>query len=336
MVKMKFSDAIEKALVYAMSNDPRIIIFGEDVHLIRRNLYVRFGPERVRQTPISESAFLGMAVGAAMAGIKPIVEIMMIDFVGVALDALLNQASKIEFFSGNRWKVPMVVRASCGGGYGDGGQHEQCLWGLLSGIPDLSVVVPSNPADAAGLMLSSIDYGRPIVYLEHKLLADYWLDWLGRGERDTVRFDIPENGAKGEVPDPVTPVPIGKAKILKNGEDLTIISVGVGVHRALDAALSIQEKGIYAGVIDLRTISPLDKETLIKEVGKTEKVLVVDEDYLSFGLSGEIAALCLENGIHTDFARVAVEGNIPYARHLEDQTLPNVKKIKDAALTLVE
>jgi len=336
MVKMKFSEAIEEALVTAMSKDSRIIIFGEDVHMIRRNLYVQFGPERVRPTPISESAFLGAAVGAAMAGLKPVVEIMMIDFIGVALDALLNQAAKIEFFSGNKWRVPMVVRAACGGGYGDGGQHEQCLWGLLAGIPGLSVVVPSNPADAAGLMLSAIDYGKPIVYLEHKLLADYWLDWLGKGGRNTVSFDVPEEGAEGEVPDPIIPIPIGKAKVLKDGDDLTIVNVGVSVHRSLDAAFLIQKKGVEAGVIDLRTVSPLDKDTLIKEISKTGKVLVVDEDYCNFGLSGEIAAVIAENGIPADFIRVAVEGSIPYARDLENQVLPNVKKIEDAALRLVK
>ena len=139
--------------------------------MIRRNLLVRFGPDRVRGTPISESAFLGAGVGAAMAGLRPIVEVMLVDFLAVGLSALQNEAAKLETFSGGRWKAPIVVRATCGGGYGDAGQHEQALWGLLAGIPGLSVVVPSNPADAAGLMRAAIEAEGPVVYLEHKLLS---------------------------------------------------------------------------------------------------------------------------------------------------------------------
>jgi len=156
MSKMNFSEAVDSALAQAMAEDSRIIVFGEDTHTLRLNLRARFGEQRVRSTPISESAFLGAAVGAAMAGLRPVVEIMIIDFIAVAASALLNEAAKIEAFSGGRWNVPLVIRSACGGGYGDGGQHEQSLWGWLAHIPGLQIVVPSNPADAGGLFLGSL------------------------------------------------------------------------------------------------------------------------------------------------------------------------------------
>jgi len=335
MAVMNFADAIEKALSTAMATDPRIVIFGEDVHMLRRNLYVQFGPKRVRPTPISESAFLGAAVGAAMAGLRPVVEIMMIDFIGVAFDAILNQASKVETFSGGKWQVPMVVRASCGGGYGDAGQHEQNLWGMLAGIPGLAVVVPSDPADAAGLMLSALTYPGPVVYLEHKLLSDYWLEYLGRGNRPTVQFDIPAAGARGEVPEPLTPIPLGQARVLLSGSDLTIATLGVSVHRVLVVASRLKSQGISVGVIDLRTVSPLDRATVISQVSTSQRLLVVDEDYRDFGLSCELAASMLEAGLNPRYARVATEGVIPYARHMEEQVLPNVERIEQAALSLM-
>jgi pyruvate/2-oxoglutarate/acetoin dehydrogenase E1 component len=208
MKEMSFADAIEDALGHAMGKDKNIVIFGEDVHMLRVNLFARFGKDRVRSTPISESAFLGAAVTAAMAGLKPVVEIMLVDFMGVCMDSILNHASKVEAFSGGKWQVPLVVRASCGGGYGDGGQHEQSLWGWFAHIPGISVVVPSNPADAGGLMLSALEHDGPVIYLEHKLLADYWLDYMGSGGRDTVSFDVPAVGAKGVVPDQWESLPL--------------------------------------------------------------------------------------------------------------------------------
>ncbi len=333
--QMGFADAIEAALRQAMAADPRIVIFGEDVHMLRRNLYVQFGPQRVKPTPISESAFLGAAVGAAMAGLRPVVEIMMIDFLGVAFDALLNQASKVESFSGGKWQVPMVVRAACGGGYGDAGQHEQNLWGMLAGIPGVAVAVPSNPADAAGLMLSALEWPGPAVYLEHKLLADYWLEYLGRGNRTTVEFDVPDEGASGEVPYPLEPVPFGKAYLVCEGRDLTIATLGVSVHRAVEAAGLLKVQGVSAGVLDLRTVSPLDREAVSREVAASGALLVVDEDYRDFGLSGELAACMLEAGLTPRYSRVATDGVIPFARHLEDAALPNVDRIQEAALKLL-
>lgn len=336
MKTMSFAQAIEDALAQAMADDPRIIIFGEDVHVLRMNLFVRFGEKRVRPAPISEAAFVGAAVGAAMGGLRPIVEVMLVDFIGVAIDALLNHAAKTEVFSGGQWPVPMVVRAACGGGYGDAGQHMQSLWGWLAHIPGLSVVVPSTPADAGGLMLAAIEHDGPVVFLEHKLLADYWLEAMGSGGRDTVQFDVPEAGAQGEVPEEWTLVPLGKALLRREGSDITLVSVGVGVHRCLEAADRLAEKGIAAGVLDLRSVSPLDRDSVRQQVSASGRLLVVDEDYRDFGLSGELATVVLEAGIPARYGRVCTESTIPYARHLEDQVLPNTGRIMDMALQLLD
>lgn len=336
MKTKSFAGAIEDALAQEMAKDPDIIILGEDIHTLRRNLLVRFGKERVRATPISEGAFVGAAVAAAMAGLRPIVEVMMVDFIAVAVDALLNHAAKIETFSGGKWNAPLVVRTACGGGYGDGGQHEQSLWGWLAHIPGLTIVVPSNPADAGGLMIAALQHQSPVIYLEHKLLSDYWLDFLGAGGRETVQFDVPPDGAKGPVPKTWEKVPIGEAACPREGSDITIVSVGVGVHRSLEAAKALEKQGISAGVIDLRTVSPLDRKTLCETAAKTNRLLCVDEDYENFGLSGEVAAVLAEEGIQFKYARVCTKETIPYARHLEDQTLPNTKRIIDAALRLTK
>jgi pyruvate dehydrogenase E1 component beta subunit len=262
-----------------------------------------------------------------MAGLRPVVEIMLIDFIAVAMDAGLNHAAKIEKFSGGKWKIPLVVIASCGGGYGDGGQHEQTLWGWLAHIPGLTILVPSTPADAGGLMLTALEYEGPVIYLEHKLLADYWLDYMGIGGRKTVRFNVPQLGAKGSVPDPWEATPIGQAVIRREGNDISIISIGVSVHRCLEAAQELQKKGISCEIIDLRTVTPLDTNMVCKSCKKTGRMLVVDEDYQNFGLSGELAAVALESGIRVKFGRVCTEDTIPYARKLEDQVLPNVDRI---------
>jgi pyruvate dehydrogenase E1 component beta subunit len=336
MKHMNFADAIEDVLAQAMADDPRIVILGEDVQVLRLNLFARFGGERVRPTPISEGAFVGAAVAAAMAGLRPVVEVMLVDFIAVAMDALLNHAAKLEVFSGGAWKAPVVVRAACGGGYGDGGQHEQSLWGWLAHIPGLTVVVPSTPADAGGLMLAALEHEGPVIYLEHKLLSDYWLESLGAGGRKTVQFDVPPQGAHGPVPKTWEPTPLGRAITWRDGTDLAIVSVGVGVHRALKAAEKLETQGISARVTDLRTVSPLDKAAIRDAVSKTGRLLVVDEDYEGFGLSGELAAVVLEAGISTKYARVCTQDTIPYARALEDQTLPNVERIVGAALQLMK
>jgi pyruvate dehydrogenase E1 component beta subunit len=337
MRELSFADAIEDALAQAMAADERVVVFGEDAPGLRMNLYARFGEERVRPAPISESAFLGAAVGAAMAGLRPVVEIMLVDFIAVAVDALVNQAAKLETFSGGRWRAPMVVRASCGGGYGDGGQHEQALWAWLAHIPGLSVVVPATPDDAGGLLLGALEHGGPVVFLEHKLLADYWLDYLGSGGRSNLSYDIPEAGARGPVPDSWQPIALGASRVRREGGDLTIVGVGVAVHRALEAAERIAaDRGAQATVLDLRSVQPLDRAAVCEAVRRSGRLLVVDEDYRDFGLSGELAATVLEAGIAARFARVCVEDTIPYDRRREDRALPNVERIMIAATTLLE
>jgi pyruvate dehydrogenase E1 component beta subunit len=332
---MGFSEAIDDALGQAMADDPRILLLGEDVQGLHGSLFVRFGRQRVRNTPISEAAFLGAAVTASMAGLRPVAEIMLVDFIAVAVDALINHATKLETFSGGRWSAPLVIRTACGGGYGDGGQHEQSLWGWLAHIPGLSVVVPSTPADAGGLMLACLEWGSPIIFMEHKLISSIWLDFLGSGGRNTVSYDIPPDGTRGIVPNKWEPLPIGKAVVRKTGSDLTIATLGVGVHRALEAAAQLEDQGISAGVLDLRTVTPLDKETFCEELSCTGRLVVVDEDYEGFGLSGELAAVALEAGIVFKFARVCTQMTIPYSRELEDEVLPNVRRIIEACKNLM-
>ncbi len=335
MRKLSFGEAIEDALMQAMANDEKIIIMGEDVHGLRLNLRVRFGRERVVPTPISEAAFVGAAVTAAMGGLHPVVEVTLIDFIGVTMDAILNQAAKIERFSNGKWKVPIVVRATCGGGYGDGGQHEQSLWGWLAHIPGLVVLVPSTPFDAGGLMTAALAHDGPVIYLEHKLLSEAWLDALGGGSRKNVRFDVPAEGARGEVPKVWQPIPLGEGVIRRVGEHLTMIAVGVSVHRAIEASKMMEKKGISIEVIDLRSVAPLDRKLVIGSVSKTGRMLVVDEDYQGYGLSGELAATALEAGVCMSYSRVCTEDTIPFSRELEYQTLPNVERIVEAATKLV-
>lgn len=336
MPELGFAEAVDAALAQAMAGDDRIVVFGEDVPLLRRELLVRFGPRRVRGSPISEAAFLGAGVGAAMGGLRPVVEIMLVDFIGVALDALLNHAAKLDSFSGHTWQAPLVVRAACGAGYGDGGQHMQSLWGMLAGIPGLTVVVPSTPADAAGLMLAALESEGPVVFLEHKLLAESWLDGMGGLHRDVPPdFDVPAAGAHGDVQLPVTPLPIGRSAVRRAGSDLAIFSLGVGVHRSLAAADQLAREGIDTEVVDLRSVSPLDEEQIADSARRCARVLVVDEDYLRYGLSGEIAAVIAEASLHVRFARMAPSQALPYSHRRELAVLPSVDGILNAARVLV-
>jgi pyruvate/2-oxoglutarate/acetoin dehydrogenase E1 component len=334
--KVEFGQAIESALAQAMAEDPTIFILGEDVHTLRVNLLARFGEDRVRSTPISEGAFVGAAVGAAMAGLRPVAEVMLVDFIAVAMDAVLNHAAKVEAFSGGRWRVPMVIRSACGGGYGDGGQHEQSLWGWLAHIPGISVVVPSNPADAGGLMLTALTQDHPVVYLEHKLLSGYWLDYMGGSSRPSVSFDVPPAGALGDVPDRWAPAPLGRLARVREGKDVTLAGVGVDVHRALAAAQELARRGISAEVLDLRTVAPLDREGLRASVEKTGALVVVDEDYRGFGLSGEVAAGLLEQRLGFKLARVCTAATIPFARSLEAEALPSAQRIVAEAVRLLK
>jgi pyruvate dehydrogenase E1 component beta subunit len=333
---MTLDQAVDHALAQAMADDDRILTWGEDVRLLRRNLLARFGPERVLDTPISESAFMYAGVGAAMGGLVPVVELYMIDFAAVGWSAILNAASKFPDFSGRRLSLPMVIRAGYGGWYSDGGQHEQALWGSLAGCPGVNVVVPSTPADAAGLMLTAVQRGDVTVFLTPKLLDAQMLDYLGGNSRDTVDFTAvaPAEGLSGEVPERVAGIPFGQAVLRRDGDDVLLVSVGVGVHRCLEAARLLEAAGTSAAVLDLRTVAPLDAEAIVGHGARTGRVVVVDEDYTRAGLSGEVAALLLEAGAAAKYARVTVEGTIPFAPHLEHAALPNAQRIVDAVAGL--
>ncbi len=331
---MKFSEAVDRAVAKAMARDDRIVVFGEDVPMVRPGLVARFGQSRVLGAPISEAAFVGVGVGAAMAGLRPIIEIWMVDFIACAMDAVLNHMAKLEAFSGGRWKCPLVIRTGCGGGYGDGGQHEQALWGLLGGIPGLAVLVPSTPADAYGLMTSALSYKGPAIFLEPKLLSEQLLEFFGKQGREALSFDVPPDGAEGEVLEDAPPVPIGTAKVVKKGRDLTMVSLAVGVHRSIEAAAKLEGDGLSCEVVDLRSVRPLDSQTVLDSVAKTGRLLVVDEDYREFGLSGEMAAIVLEAGLTPRYNRVCLDDTLPYARRLEEEALPNVGRIVEAVRKL--
>ena len=336
MSELNLGQAVDRAIEDAMARDDSIVLIGEDAPMLRAPLLARFGSDRILAAPISESAFFGAAAGAAMAGLRPVVELYMIDFIAVAFDAVLNHIAKLEGFSGGNWKAPLIIRAPSGGGYGDGGQHGQSLWGTLASIPGLTVVIASTPADAYGLMTTALGHDGPVVFMEPKLLSEDWLEFLGRGGRDTVTFDVPADGAVGVVPDPPHSIPFGKAIVRREGTDVTIVSVAVGVHRALEAAAKLHGRDVSCEVIDLRSLRPLDVATVVESVTKTGRLLVVDEDYREFGLAGELAAVCLEAALSPRYARVCVEDTLPFARHLEDAALPNVDRIVEAAMDLAD
>lgn len=336
MTVMRYDEAVDHALGQAMAADERIVTWGEDVKLLRRDLLARFGPDRVRDAPISEAAFMYAGLGAAMSGLIPVVELYMIDFAAVGWSAIANGASKFRDFSAGQWDTPLVIRAGVGGWYSDGGQHEQALWGNLAAFPSTLVVCPSTPSDAAGLMLSAVQANSFVVFLTPKLLDGQLLDYLGGESRSTVDLSrlVPAEGAQGEVADPVEPIPIGTAALRREGSDVALVSVGVGVHRSLEAADVLATDGIGASVLDLRSIAPLDREAVIEQADAAGRVVVVDEDYIRGGLSGEIAAMLLESGTTARYARVAVETTIPFAPYLEYATLPNAERIVAAVRAL--
>jgi pyruvate dehydrogenase E1 component beta subunit len=335
MAKRDLGSAINEAIEDAMEADERIILFGEDTPMIRGHLVARFGNQRVFGAPISESAFLGAAAGAAMEGLRPVVELYMVDFLAVAFDAVLNHMAKLETFSGGDWTCPLLIRAPSGGGYGDGGQHGQSLWGTLAAIPGLTVVVPSCAADAYALTRTALKHDGPVILLEPKLLSEEWLEFFGRLGRENLDFDVP--AASRTTIDKTAEVPFGQASILRTGGDVTIVSLAVGVHRSIEAAeLLASEGGPDCEVIDLRSVRPLDHSTVLTSVTKTGRLLVVDEDYRDFGLSGELAAIALEAGLSPKYARVCVEDTLPYARHLEKASLPNAARIAEQIRRLAD
>lgn len=321
------SKAMVEAIQQEMDRDPSVFYLGEDVgeyggiFSSTTGLLERFGPERIIDTPISETAFIGLGIGAAVEGMRPIVELMFADFMGVCLDQIYNHMAKIHYESGGNVKVPMVLTMAAGGGYSDGAQHSQCLWGTFAHLPGMKVVVPSSPADAKGLMTSAIRDDNPVVFVFHKGIMG--LPWMAKNPRSL-----------GEVPEGDYTVPIGKARIAREGSDVTVVTLSLSVHHALDVAEKLAPEGIDVEVIDLRSLVPLDRETILDSVAKTGRLVVVDEDYLSYGVSGEVVASVVEVDpglLRAPARRVAVpDVPIPYAHDLEYAVLPRHARIEKA------
>lgn len=332
--KLTMAQAIAEGIGQEMERDPTVFAMGEDIGVYggifsaTSGLLQRFGPDRIRDTPISESAFIGAASGAAAAGMRPIAELMFVDFFGVCMDQIYNQLAKNSYMSGGAVKQPVVVMTAIGGGYGDAAQHSQCLYGTFAHLPGLKVVVPSNAYDAKGLMLEAIRDDNPVIYCFHKGLMG--LPWMQH-----------EEGATVHVPAEAYTVPFGQAAVVREGRHVTIVTLGHMVHKALAAAKALHTQGIEAEVIDLRTLVPLDTATVLDSVGKTGRLLVVDEDYLQFGLSGEIAACVAEHldqvTLKAPVRRLAVPGvPIPYSRPLEEAVIPSVARIVDLCRELTD
>ena len=324
MSETTFIEAVSGTLERAMRADERVIVLGEDVaeggpYGATAGLAEEFGTARVRNTPISESAVCGVAIGAAQAGLRPVVEIMYIDFVTLALDQLANQAAKAHFMSGGQLTVPMVLRTQGGAGQRSGAQHSQSLEAWLTHVPGLKVAMPSSAADAAGLLQSAIEDPNPVVFVEHKSL------YFRREELD------------GE---PGGPVPLGEARTLRPGSDLTIIATSLQVHDALLAAEWLEEDGIDAEVIDPRTLVPLDIDALSESVARTGRAVVAHEAVVSGGFGAELAARIQEaafDSLEAPIQRVGAPFTpVPVSPPLEDAYRPGAEQIHAAALTAIE
>jgi acetoin:2,6-dichlorophenolindophenol oxidoreductase subunit beta len=330
--RLTTSKAMVEAIAQEMDRDPSVIYLGEDVGAYggifssTTGLLERFGPQRIIDTPISETAFIGLGIGAAVEGMRPVVEVMFADFMGVCLDQIYNHMAKIHFESGGKVKVPMVLTMAAGGGYSDGAQHSQCLWGTFAHLPGMKVVVPSTPADAKGLMTSAIRDDGPVVFIFHKGVMG--LPWMAKNAR-----------ALDEVPEGDYTVPIGKARVAREGTDVTVVTLSLSVHHTLDVAEQLADEGISVEVIDLRSLVPLDREAILASVTKTGRLVVVDEDYLSYGVSGEVVATVTDHDpslLKVPVQRVAVpDVPIPYAHPLEYAVLPRHDRIRQAVLTAV-
>jgi pyruvate/2-oxoglutarate/acetoin dehydrogenase E1 component len=310
MPNMTYAQALNEALREEMKADPHVFLMGEDIghhggiFRVTKDLIDEFGAERVRDTPISESSFVGVGIGAAMAGMRPVVELLFMDFALVAADQIVNQAAKLRYMSGGTVSIPMVVRAQQGGGRGNGAQHSQSFETWLAQVPGLIIVAPATPVDAKGLLKSSIRAGNPVVFIEHKLLYN----------------------TKGDVPDGDHSIPIGKAEIKRDGRDITIVSYSRMLLFALEAAETLSQKGIEAEVIDLRTIEPLDMDTVLESLKGTGRLLVVHESHNNCGIGAEIIARTYEQAperlIMPPRRLGAKHVPIPVAETLENAVLP--------------
>ena len=318
MAELRFAHAINRALVDALTEDPNVIVFGEDVagpggpFGVTKGLLEKFGADRIRDTPISEAAITGAAVGAAMGGLKPVVEIMFMDFLTLAMDALVNQAAKARFMFGGQFSVPMVVRTPHGGGVGAGPQHSQCLEAWVAHVPGLKVVCPATVSDAYSLLRAAIKDPDPVIFVENKSLY----------------------AKKGEMPDNPPIVEIGKANIARPGKDVTLVTYGAMLSRVLTAAEQLAEEKIDVEVIDLRSIQPWDEAAILNSISKTHRLIVCHEAVEAFGVGAEIIARMVDIGFDEFDAppmRVAAPFMPPpYAPSLEDEFVPNPERIKAA------
>lgn len=313
MVQMRMAQAINSALRLEMERDPDIYLAGEDISLgvfgVTQGLLEAFGEKRVRDTPISESAIIGTAVGAAACGLRPVVELMFVDFVGVCLDQLFNQAAKMKYMFGGKVKLPLVMRSMYGAGMGGAAQHSQSLEALFMHIPGLKVVIPSTPYDAKGLLISSIRDDNPVVFLEHKGL--YFTE--------------------GEVPEESYSIPLGLADLKREGKDVTIVATGKMVLTALSAAEKLEGEGINVEILDPRTLLPLDEKTILESVKKTSRLLIVHEEVKFAGSGAEIAAMVAEKGfdyLDAPIARIGAPFTpVPFSPSLEQAFIPNEEDI---------
>jgi acetoin:2,6-dichlorophenolindophenol oxidoreductase subunit beta len=315
MSEVRFGQAINRALIDAMTEDSSVVLFGEDVadaggpFGVTRGLLKKFGAERVRDTPISEATIVGAAVGAAMSGLRPVVEIMFMDFVTLAMDALVNQAAKARFMFGGQVSVPMVVRMPHGGGINAGPQHSQCLEAWLAHVPGLKVVCPSNVADAYALTRAAIDDNDPVVVIENKALY----------------------ANKGDLPEPPPPVEIGKARIARPGKDVSIVTYGAMVAPSLAAADVLAKEGVDAEVLDLRSLQPWDEAAVLASLSRTHRLVVCHEAVEAFGIGAEIVARLADIGFDDlDGPLVRVGAPFmppPFAKSLEDWYRPDAGRI---------
>ena len=319
-----YAEAIREAIGQAMEADESVFMLGEDIGVyggafgVSGDLYHRFGEERVRDTPISELGIVGAAVGAALVGMKPIVEIQFSDFTAQAMDQIVNQAAKIHFMLGGELSVPMVLRAPSGSGTGAAAQHSQSLESWFAHVPGLKVVLPSSPADAKGLLLAALDDPNPVIVLEHKLLYK----------------------TSGHVPEEMYRTPIGVSNTVREGSDLTIVATGVMVSRSLEAAAQLASHGIEAAVIDVRTLSPLDMDPINASVANTGRLMLVQEAPKHVGFMAEVAARVAEGpaiySLTEPVTRLCgMDVPIPYAPQLERAVVPQLDDIVAGAKSLM-
>jgi pyruvate dehydrogenase E1 component beta subunit len=322
--ELSYAQAVQEALAQAMQEDERVFLMGEDIGVyggafqVTGDLVHRFGEDRVMDTPIAELGAAGVAVGAALAGCKPVFEFQFSDFAALAMEQIVNQAAKIRFMLGGKVSVPLVMRFPAGSGTGAAAQHSQSLEAWLAHVPGLKVVQPATPYDAKGLLLAAIDDPDPVMVFEHKLLYK----------------------TKGDVPEDAYRVPIGKALIRREGKDVTIVATSIMVHRALEAAEQLAGEGISAEVIDLRTLRPLDRPTIIESVKKTSRLVCVYEGVKTLGIGAEISAMIAESEafdyLDAPIVRLGgAEAPIPYNPVLEQAAVPQTPAIAKAVRDLV-